>query len=102
MQSAVPLRMGRFRIAPRFFAILLLLLIVSPFTAPFASIDFASLMGENAAPSGVFDAKTMKEESTAGFMASTAIDLTFLALVCTETIAFFADIRPLPLSVLRV
>src|SRR5262245_690551 len=102
MEGRFRFRTRQLRIAPRFFAAVLMLLIVLPFTAPFASCDFASLIGESAVQGGVFDAKTIKEETTAGFIESTSFDLTFDTIVCNVAIAFHTDIRPIPLSVLRV
>src|SRR5262245_61463095 len=102
MSNRFRLRSRHVRVAPRFFAAVLMLLIVLPFTAPFASCDFASLIGENAAQAGSTDVKTMKEETTPAFVATAVVDLVHGTTVCSVTIAAASDIRPLPLDVLRV
>ena len=95
-------RMRNLRIAPRCFAIALILLIVLPFTAPFASCDFSSLIGESAAQGSSLDVKTMKEETTTPFVASTVIDLALGTIVRGAALTSYADVRSLPLAVLRV
>src|SRR5262245_23584088 len=102
MDSRSRFRTCQLRVAPRFFAAVLMLLIVLPFTSPFASCDVASLTGESAAPAGTFDAKPLKEEATAGIVAAAPDDLAIGRPVCTVPLARDADLRPVPLTVLRV
>ena len=95
-------RMRDVRIAPRFFAAALILLIVLPFTAPFASCDFSILTGETAAQGSSFDVKTVKEDTTTPFVASIVIDFALGTIVRGAALASCADVRSLPLTVLRV